>query len=116
MKEEEITATRPNDNCGTDALTFEDFRNQNGVTYWWASDVCLMLGYKDVESFVGVILRVSRDLMRLGLDPFRHIERVERGRRVDYKLTYLVCRLAVKNGDPRKPEVKRAQRYFRQDK
>lgn len=26
-------------------LSFEDFKNQNGITYWWASEFMLMLGY-----------------------------------------------------------------------
>ena len=31
--------------------TFEDFKNENGFTYWWASDLMTMLGYKDMKSF-----------------------------------------------------------------
>ncbi len=113
MKEEEITATRPSDNCWADALTFEDFRNQNGMTYWWASDVCLMLGYKDVESFVGVIQKVTRAFTSLDIDPFANIVRVEReDGRADYKLSRFACYLAAQNGNPRKPEVARMQAYF----
>ena len=32
-------------------LSFEDFKNQNGITYWWASEFMLMLGYADMGSF-----------------------------------------------------------------
>lgn len=31
-------------------INFEDFRNQNGIIFWWASELMLMLGYEDIEA------------------------------------------------------------------
>lgn len=110
MKEGVITAQA---NSRSGGLTFEDFRNQNGMTYWWASDVCLMLGYKDVEAFSGVIQKVTRAFTSLDIDPFTNIMWAEReGGKVDYKLSRFACYLAAQNGNPRKPEVARMQAYF----
>ena len=30
---------------------FEDFKHENGITYWWASEMAAMLGYPDLKSF-----------------------------------------------------------------
>lgn len=96
-----------------EGLTFEDFKNRNGMIFWWASDVCRMLGYKDVEAFGGVIRKVARAFTSLDIDPFANIVRVERdGGRTDYKMSRFATYLAAQNGNPRKPEVARMQAYF----
>ena len=32
-------------------LTFEDFKNENGIIYWWATDLMKMLSYPNMKSF-----------------------------------------------------------------
>lgn len=104
------------DNKDNVALTFEGSKNQNGIVYWWASDVMRMLGYSEMKSFNKVIDRVVKALISLSI-PFRqniiatnrNIDGVEIE---DFKLTRFACYLAAMNGDTKKPEVARAQAYF----
>lgn len=47
--------------------SFEDFKNQNGITYWWASDIMKMLSYPDMNSFQKVIDRAIKALISLNI-------------------------------------------------
>ena len=97
-------------------LSFEDFKNQNGITYWWASEFMLMLGYADMKAFKKVIDRATKAFISLNIDHYENIIRVDReidGTTVpDYKLTRFACYLIAMNGDPKKPEVALVQAYF----
>ena len=97
-------------------LTFEDFKNQNGITFWWASDLMLMLGYTDMVSFRKVIDRATRTFITLNIPHYDNIVPTERhvgGECVrDFKLTRFACYVTAMNGDPKKPEVAMAQAYF----
>lgn len=97
-------------------LSFEDFKNQNGITYWWASEFMLMLGYNDMKSFRKVLDRATKAFISLNIDHLDNIIRVTRvidGQEVmDYKLTRFACYLIAMNGDPKKPEVAMVQAYF----
>lgn len=98
---------------GAGGLSFEDFKNQNGMTFWWASEVCLMLGYRDLKSFEPVLRRTERALLSLGADIHDNIHKHARGGApADYKMTRFACYLAAMNGDPSKPEVAAMQAYF----
>lgn len=101
---------------GGGGLSFEDFKNQNGMTFWWASEVCLMLGYRDLKSFEPVLRRTERALLSLGADIHDNIRAHERGDggspSRDYKMTRFACYLASMNGDPSKREVAAMQAYF----
>lgn len=100
----------------TDDLSFEDFKNQNGITYWWASELMLMLGYTDMQSFKKVIDRATKAFISLGIEHFDNIIRVNRNmdgkNSIDYKLTRFACYLIAMNGDTKKPEVAMMQAYF----
>lgn len=97
-------------------VTFEDFKNQNGITFWWASDLMRMLGYTDMNSFQKVINRATRTLITLNIPHYDNIISVERmidGKSVrDFKLTRFACYILAMNGDTKKPEVAMAQAYF----
>ena len=101
-----------NDISKNSELTFEDFRNENGITFWWASDFMLMLGYKSMETFKKVIDRATKAFMSLGIDHYDNIVRTENNGEPDFKLTRFACYLIAMNGDPKKPEVAAAQAYF----
>lgn len=94
-------------------LTFEDFKHQNGMIYWWASEFMLMLGYDDMKSFRKVIDRATKAFMSLGIDHYENIVLVHRENGIDdYKLTRFACYLVAMNADPKKPQVAQAQAYF----
>lgn len=93
-------------------MTFEDFKNQNGITFWWATEYMVMLGYKTFASFQKTIDRATKAFMSLGIDHYDNIIRVDRDGHPDYKLTRFACYLIAMNGDPKKTEVAAAQAYF----
>ncbi|AWI26817.1 BRO family protein [Flavobacterium pallidum] len=99
-----------------ETTSFEDFKNENGVTYWWASDLMVMLGYKDLKSFQKVLDRATKAFVSLNISHYDNIICVSRdidGKDCqDFKLTRFACYLAVMNGDPKKEEVAKAQAYF----
>jgi DNA-damage-inducible protein D len=98
--------------------TFEDFKNENGFTYWWASDLMTMLGYKEMKSFQKVLDRATKAFVSLNIPHYENIIaeiREVNGERVqDFKLSRFGCYIAVMNGDPKKVEVAEAQSYFAQ--
>lgn len=98
-------------------LSFEDFKNENGLVYWWASDLMLMLGYKDMKSFQKVLDRATKVLVSLAIPHFENIIATQRENQdgskfQDFKLTRFACYLTVMNGSTSKPEVAKAQLYF----
>lgn len=105
-----------NDITSSTELTFEDFKNHNGITFWWASEFMRMLGYDDMNSFKKVIDRTVKAFISLSIDHYENIIRVTRninGKEVpDYKLTRFACYLLAMNGDPKKREVALVQAYF----
>jgi len=101
-----------------DGMNFEDFKNQNGITYWWATDFMLMLGYKELKSFIKVIDRATRAFVSLNISHYDNIVHCIRDiggkESQDFKLTRFACYLIAMNGDPKKAEVAEAQSYFAQ--
>jgi len=96
--------------------SFEDFRNENGVSFWWASDLMVMLGYPNMRSFQKVLDRATKALVSLGIPHYDNIMSVNREidaqSQQDFKLTRFACYITVMNGDPKKVEVASAQVYF----
>lgn len=101
-----------------DNLTFEDFKNENGITYWWASDLMKMLGYPNMKSFHKVLDRATKAFVSLNIPHYDNILAEQRTIGFesfqDFKLTRFACYLVVMNGDPKKIEVAQAQAYFAQ--
>ena len=96
----------------TSELSFEDFKNQNGLIYWWASDLMRMLGYKDMKSFQKVLDRTTKAFVSLNIPHYENIIAVSDKNRYDFKMTRFACYMAVMNADPKKEEVAIAQAYF----
>ena len=105
-------------NKNGEKLTFEDFKNENGITYWWASDLMQMLGYSNMKSFHKVLDRATKAFVSLNIPHYENIlahSRDLNGEVIqDFKLTRFACYIAVMNGDPKKIEVAQAQLYFAQ--
>ena len=97
-------------------LSFEDFKNQNGITFWWASELMLMLGYDDIKVFHKVINKATKALLSLNINHYENIIYVDREvdnkKTADFKLTRFACYIIAMNADPRKVEVARVQTYF----
>lgn len=97
-------------------VSFEDFKNQNGMTYWWASELAIMLGYADLNSFQNVINKTTKAFISLSIPHYENIISETRevdGRQIrDFKLTRFACYLLTMNANPRKSEVAQAQAYF----
>ncbi|MBI5135322.1 damage-inducible protein [Candidatus Uhrbacteria bacterium] len=99
---------------------FEDFKHQNGVSFWWAREFMMMLGYDDFDLFkTKVIGRATQALISLGVDHYSQIipeKRNINGEDVeDFKLTRFACYIVAMNGNPQKKEVAAAQAYFAQE-
>jgi len=100
--------------------SFEDFKHQNGTSYWWASEFMSMLGYDDFKIFKNkVIGRATQALISIGVDPYSQITSVQRtidNKEIDdLKMTRFACYIVAMNGDPKKKEVASAQAYFAEE-
>lgn len=105
-------------NSENNSLSFEDFKQENGITYWWASDLMKMLGYPNMKSFQKVLDRTTKAFVSLNIPHYENIlaetRNIDGETFQDFKLTRFACYMSVMNGDPKKVEVAQAQVYFAQ--
>ncbi len=103
--------------------SFEELKkiNQHGVEYWSARDLQPLLGYSKWQRFENTLKRAIESCKKSGNDPKNHFtgagKMVEIGSRTerpveDFHLSRFACYLIAQNGDPRKPEIAHAQKYF----
>ena len=103
--------------------SFESLKqnNEHGAEYWSARDLQPMLGYSQWRRFEAAIQRATTSCETSGNNPANHFagagKMVDLGsgsqREVDdYHLSRFACYLIAQNGDPRKPEIAHAQKYF----
>lgn len=108
----------------TDSKTsFESLKrmNDHSAEYWSARDLQFLLGYSQWRRFEDAIKRAmvsceqsgnpgghhfagAGKMIGLGKGGLREVE--------DYHLSRFACYLIAQNGDPRKPEIAQAQKYF----
>lgn len=94
-------------------LTFDDFANQNGIVYWYASDLAMMLGYSDMQAINKAINKAYAVCNNLNIpivDNF--IQASSANTANDLKMTRFACYLTVMNGNISNPKVAAAQAYF----
>ncbi len=105
------------------SLSFESLKrlNEHGVEYWSARDLQLCLGYSEWRKFESTIKKAMKSCKQSRNDPKNHFvgadKMVDIGSRTkrevnDYHLSRFACYLIAQNGDPRKPEIAQAQKYF----
>lgn len=103
--------------------SFESFKklNKHGVEYWSARDLQLCLGYSKWQRFELTIKKAIESCEQSGNNPENHFAGAgkmvgigsQTERKVeDYHLSRFACYLIAQNGDPRKPEIAQAQKYF----
>lgn len=103
--------------------SFEDLKhlNQHGAEYWNARELQPMLGYSQWRRFEDAIKRAMISCEKSGNNPAYHFAGA--GKMIDlakgavrevpdYQLSRFACYLIAQNGDPRKPEIANAQKYF----
>lgn len=95
---------------------FNDLANENGFTYWWASDLMQMLGYQSLDAFTKPINKAIATCSNVGVEIVDNF--VRENREVDskpvrdWRLSRFACYLVAMNADTKKPEVARAQAFF----
>ena len=103
--------------------SFEELKkiNQYGAEYWSARDLQPLLGYAKWRRFEDAIKRAIISCQQSGNKPDYHFagagKPIVGGKGaikevVDYHLSRFACYLIAQNGDPRKPEIAAAQKYF----
>ena len=104
-------------------LSFESLKkhNRHGVEYWSARELQSCLGYSKWHGFEPAIKKAMKSCKQSGNNPQNHFsgacKMVEIGSHTkrevnDYHLSRFACYLVAQNGDPRKPEIAYAQKYF----
>jgi DNA-damage-inducible protein D len=95
--------------------------NEYGAEYWSAREIQFPLGYTQWRRFEDSIKRAITSCKQSGNESAYHfagagkmIDIGKGGRREvpDYHLSRFACYLIAQNGDPRKPEIAYAQKYF----
>mgnify|MGYP001574222864 CR=1 FL=1 len=101
---------------------FEDYAHEtDGVEFWFARDLQILLGYVEWRKFLGVIEKAKEACKTSGNDVSDHF--VGAAKTIDMPkgatkkiddlmLTRYACYLIAQNGDPRKEEIAFAQSYF----
>ncbi|MDP8238552.1 MAG: DNA damage-inducible protein D [Candidatus Hatepunaea meridiana] len=103
--------------------SFEDLKmtNENGIEYWSARDLMPHLDYKEWRNFSGVIEKAKTSCERSGNLIQHHFVDVNKmvligsgnqREQVDFQLSRFACYLIAQNGDPKKPRIAEAQKYF----
>ncbi|MEQ1705187.1 MAG: DNA damage-inducible protein D [Rickettsiales bacterium] len=95
--------------------------NEHGKEYWSARDLQSLLGYSQWRRFESAINKAILSCEESGNKQQNHFANV--GKMVaigsgveretnDFHLSRFACYLIAQNGDPRKPEIAAAQKYF----
>jgi DNA-damage-inducible protein D len=103
--------------------SFEELKqlNEYEAEYWSARDLQPLLGYSQWRRFEDAVKRAITSCEQSGNNPQNHF--ADAGKMVglgsgserkvdDYQLSRFACYLIAQNGDPRKPEIAYAQKYF----
>lgn len=104
-------------------VSFEEMKkvNDHGAEFWSARDLQPLLGYSQWRRFEDAVKRAETSCKQSGNEPDYHFagagKPITGGKGAvqvvdDYHLSRFACYLIAQNGDPRKPEIAAAQKYF----
>lgn len=104
-------------------ISFEALKrlNEHGAEFWSARELQSLLGYSQWRRFEEAINRAMISCGQSGNIPDYHFagagKMIETGKGAvreiaDFHLSRFACYLIAQNGDPRKPEIAVAQKYF----
>lgn len=104
-------------------VSFEDQKklNEHGAEFWSARELQPLLGYSQWRRFEDAVKRAITSCTQSGNEPSYHFagagKPITGGKGAvqmvdDYHLSRFACYLIAQNGDPRKPEIAEAQKYF----
>ena len=102
---------------------FEEIKriDENGIEFWQARELLLLLGYEKWQNAEEVIKRAKQSCINGGQIIENHFTELSKMVEVgsaavrqikDYKLSRYACYLIAQNGDPKKLEIAMAQTYF----
>ena len=95
--------------------------DENGVEYWTARELMIVLGYTLWQNFESVINKAKQSCVNSRQFPQDHFIDINKLTQIghgtvrrldDYKLDRYACYLIAQNGDPTKPAIAMAQTYF----
>ena len=103
--------------------TFESIKHidENGVEFWYARELQVVLDYTEWRKFENVIGKAKKACENTGVSAFDHFVGADKmvkigseaiRKQIDYKLTRYACYLIAQNGDSRKKVIALAQTYF----
>ncbi len=104
-------------------IVFEKIKHldENGIEFWYARDLQVVLEYKEWRNFTKVIDKAKDACINSNFSISDYFERIDKTielgstttRKIeDIKLTRYACYLIVQNSDPRKSIVALGQTYF----
>jgi DNA-damage-inducible protein D len=99
----------------------ESAYEQDGVEYWLARELQILLGYSDWRNFINAAEKAKESCKTIGeavLDHFVDVTKMVKigsgaeRKQDDIMLTRYACYLIAQNGDPKKEQIAFAQSYF----
>ena len=103
--------------------SFEEIKHidENGVEFWYARELMIILEYKQWRRFESVIEKAKLSCKNSDINTSDHFASVgkmvqigsgAKRQQQDYKLSRYACYLIAQNGDNRKKVIALAQTYF----
>ena len=106
-----------------ESINFDSIKHidENGIEYWEARELQVILDYKEWRKFENVIKKAKESCKNTGISTLEHFVGADKmvsigsgaqRPQIDYKLTRYACYLIAQNGDSRKKVIALAQTYF----
>lgn len=99
--------------CEDNCPSFENFSRENGIVYWLASELAMMLGYSDMAAIRKAIDRAMSVCISSNIPVVENFFQISSDNDpLDVKMTRFACFLTVMQADISNSRVAIAQAYF----